>query len=95
MKFLQDQNLFWDVDINTLDGTRHAQAVIERVLERGSWENLKELIDYYGRDAIVEAARKAPWFSDKTQHFISGYFKLPLNEMRCYIRKQSNPQHYF
>ena len=94
MNLLRDQNLFWDVDINTIDSTRHAQAIIERVLERGSWKNIKELIDYYGKDIIIETAKKASWFSDKTLHFICGYFNVSLTEMRCYTKKQSNPLRY-
>jgi hypothetical protein len=94
MNLLRDQNLFWDVDIQTLDRSKHSRAIIERVLERGSWANIKELIDYYGKDIIIETAKKASWFSDKTLHFICGYFNVSLIEMRCYTRKQSNPLHY-
>jgi hypothetical protein len=94
MKLLSDNHLFWDTDVNSIDPKVHKQAIIERVLERGSWDYIKELISYYGRPQIIEAAQKARWFSDKTMHFISGYFNIPLSKMRCYIEKQSNPIHY-
>ena len=90
MKLLVDNHLFWDTDINSIDTTLNKQAIIERVLERGSWENIKELIQFYGKEEIAAAAKTARWFSLKTVHFISGYFDIPLSEMRCYKERQSN-----
>jgi hypothetical protein len=90
MKLLKDNHLFWDTDIRSIDTTLNKQAIIERVLERGSWEYIKELIAFYGKDEIINAAKKARWFSDKTVHFISGYFDIPLSEMRCYKERQSS-----
>ncbi len=94
MKLLSDIYLFWDTDIKNLDAQKHKQAIIERVLERGSWGNIKEIIAYYGNADVVEAAKKSRWFSDKTMHFISGYFDIPLEQLRCYIQKRSNPIPY-
>ena len=94
MKFLSDQHLFWDTDINTIDPQLHKQAIIERVLERGSWDYIKELINYYGRSEIIEAAKQVRWFSDKTMHFISGYFNIPLQSLKCYTQKLLNPIPY-
>lgn len=90
MKVFSDVHLFWDSDPDLIDLQKHKQAIIERVLERGSWQSIKELIHYYGRPEIIEAAKKARWFSLKTMHFISGYFNIPLNELRCYTHRQSN-----
>jgi len=94
MEFLEDQHLFWDVDIKNLDSEGHAQAIIERVLERGSWNNIEQIISHYGRNRIIEASKHAAWFSDKTMYFVSGYFSIPLTEMRCYVKRQSNPIPY-
>jgi hypothetical protein len=94
MSFLINEKLFWDTNTETLDPVRHKQTIIERVLERGSWLEIQELISFYGKSEITEAAKKSRWFSDKTMHFISGYFDLPLEQMRCYKEKQLNPTHY-
>lgn len=94
MGFLTNSKLFWDSDISHIDPLVHKQNIIERVLERGSWIEIKELIHYYGRDEIIAAAKKASFFSDKTTHFISGYFDIPLDQMRCYKDKQLNPALY-
>jgi len=94
MNFLKNDKLFWDSDIHTLNPTLHKQSIIERVLERGTWAEIKELIAFYGRPAIIEAAKEARYFSDKTTHFISGYFSISIDKMRCYNEKQLNPVHY-
>jgi hypothetical protein len=90
MKLLSVSHLFWDTNIETIDSEKHKQAIIERVLERGSWNDIKEIISHYGKYQITEAAKNARWFSDKTMHFINGYFQIPLQDMRCYTEKQSN-----
>lgn len=94
MKLLSDRHLFWDTDIKSINPTVHKQAIIERVLERGSWANIKELISYYGNNQIIESSINARWFSDKTMYFVSGYFSIPLSDMRCYKQKLSNPPLY-
>lgn len=94
MKFLEDDHLFWDTEIASIDINQHKQAIIERVLERGSWENIKELIQLYGKEDIREAIKKTKWFSHKTVFFVSGYFDVPLAEMKCYTHKLSNPIPY-
>jgi hypothetical protein len=94
MKLLTNEHLFWDSDAKLIDPQIHQQSIIERVLERGSWAEIKELIEFYGKEEIVTTAKKARWFSDKTTHFISGYFQIPLEQMRCFKEKQLNPIHY-
>lgn len=90
MKLLSNKHLFWDTNVDSIDVTKHRQAIIERVIERGSWEEFKELIDFYGRATIIDCAKKARWFSEKTIHFVSAYFDIPLDNLRCYTQKQSN-----
>ncbi len=94
MTLLLDEHLFWDTDVANLHPDLHAQAIIERVLERGSWENIKEIIGYYGKPRISSAVRQARWFGTKTMHFVSGYFDVPLTEMKCFTQRQSNPIPY-
>lgn len=90
MKLLSDSHLFWDTNVQTIDPQKHKQEIIERVLERGSWDDIREIISYYGKNLIAEVAKKSRWFSDKTMYFISGYFQIPLQDMKCYTEKQSN-----
>ena len=40
--------LFWDVDMNSLDWQKHKHFIIDRVKQRGSDEEIKRVLDYYG-----------------------------------------------
>jgi len=44
--------LFWDTDIDQIDWKKHAQAVIQRVFERGSEKEKEEIIRFYGTKKI-------------------------------------------
>ena len=90
MKLLLNKHLFWDTNINSIDLDKHKQAIIERVNERGSWNEFKEMLEFYGRDIVIESVKKVRYFSDKTMYLISGYFNIPLGDLRCYIQKQSS-----
>ncbi len=91
MDLLKDKRLFWEVDLNTLDPLEHQQYIIERVFERGTWNDLKKLADIYKIGDIKNALKKARWLDEKTMYFVSAYFNIPLQEMRCYTQRQLSP----
>lgn len=94
MKLLSNSHLFWDTDVNSINPKKHKQAIIERVIERGSFDEFKELIDFYGKNTVIDCVKKARWFSEKTMYFVSAYFNIPLDDLRCYIQKQLNQVPY-
>ncbi len=91
MELLKDDKLFWEADLSTLNAEKHKQYIIERVFERGHWNQLKEVMHYYPLEEVKQALKKARWFDEKTMHFISVYFDIPLQEMRCYTQRQLSP----
>ena len=48
------KTLFWDTTIDRIDFTAHSQYVINRVFERGTEEEILEIIRFYGRDTILK-----------------------------------------
>ena len=48
------KTLFWDTTIDRIDFTAHSQYVINRVFERGTEEEILEIIRFYGRDTILQ-----------------------------------------
>jgi len=48
------KTLFWDTDINKIDWKNQYKAVIQRVFERGSDDEKKEILRFYGKDKIKE-----------------------------------------
>ncbi len=44
--------VFWDTDINTIDWEKQKSAVISRIFERGSRQEILEIICFYGKDEV-------------------------------------------
>jgi len=91
MELLKDKYLFYDVDLRTLDPVKHQQFIIERVFDKGHWNDLKELVRFYSLDEIKYALQWARWFDVKTIYFVSAYFDIPLEKMRSYRQRQESP----
>lgn len=66
-----NSKIFWDTNKEELNGTKYANAVIVRVLERGTLSDWNEIKRFYGHKKIKEAAIKARNLSKKTLHFVS------------------------
>jgi antitoxin HigA-1 len=49
--------LFWDTDIEKINWIRQKRPVIERVLERGTLTEKKEIIRFYGKDDVKRVAK--------------------------------------
>ena len=45
--------LFWDTTLDKIDFTAHSRYVINRVFERGTEEEIKEIIRFYGIETII------------------------------------------
>ena len=44
--------LFWDTDPEIVDTDKNARWLIERVMQRGSWEDWLLLSERYGKDGL-------------------------------------------
>ncbi len=53
------QRSFWDTDLHKLDFDRYASFTIIRVLERGTDQDIDEIIRYYGADKVITAITSA------------------------------------
>lgn len=92
--FSFSQNLFWDVDTAMLEMNKNKRFIIQRVLEygvRSDWEIIK---NYYGTDVIVREMQQVRTLDNVSLAFISTITDTKKENFRCYILKQSNPQHW-
>jgi hypothetical protein len=87
-------NLFWDVDVQTIDLQKHKASVIERIVTRGRWDEFQAMLQYYGKPAVHEVLLNARWLDKRTLAFCSAFFDTPDTEFRCYKLAQSNPGHW-
>lgn len=61
--------LFWDTTLEKVDFAAHKRYVINRVFERGTEEEIQEIIRFYGRETIlssIDNAIDSP-FADKVK----------------------------
>jgi hypothetical protein len=87
-----DKRIFWDVNPEKMDLDIRANFVIERVFERGDVEDIRQCRRYYGDEKVTQALLSAKYLPLHTIHFASAIIDKPLNEFRCYILRQSNPE---
>ncbi len=84
-------SLFWDVNYDVIQWNKNFRFVIERVLERGTLDEWRDITRYYGLEKIREAALQARWLDNTTLSFCSTIFNTPKEQFRCYTLKSLNP----
>ncbi|OFX28249.1 MAG: hypothetical protein A2033_06095 [Bacteroidetes bacterium GWA2_31_9] len=88
------KNLFWDIDYSTLNYKTNFPYILARVLDYGTWNDWKEITNYYSIKDIKETALNLRSISAKSLNFISFFTKTPIQEFRCYTQRQSFPTHW-
>jgi hypothetical protein len=94
MKLPIRQELFWDVDYTKLDVLTNRRLVIERVFSFGTIPELKSVILFYGLETIRNEIKMVGYLDPKTLEFALTFLDLNKHEMKCYIKNQSQPQHW-
>ncbi|OFY50654.1 MAG: hypothetical protein A2X22_04165 [Bacteroidetes bacterium GWF2_49_14] len=88
------KELFWDINAAELDPVKHRRLIIERVFSLGTLDELRVILQFYGKEIIREEIMKVGYLDPKTFSFVVSYLKIPKTKMTCYIRKQLRPQHW-
>ena len=81
--------LFWDTDRTRLDWERDAAFVIRRTFERGSLNDLLEVLVHYGREQVVGVLTQVEDLPDGVAALASVLFNVPAHEFRCYTSTPS------
>jgi hypothetical protein len=89
-----DHHYFWDVDVSRLDADKSRRLIIDRVFSLGSALEMRLLVDHYGEHEVVGILKDLNYMDPKTLNFVSKFFDVPVNEFKCYTRRQLNPQHW-
>lgn len=88
------KHLFWDVDPESIDLTKNARFVIQRVIQRGSINNWLEIKELYGLDFIADEILSIRYLDTRTLNFFSIYLGINKNQFRCYSIHQSTIPHW-
>ena len=89
-----NKRIFWDVSFEKIDYDAKANFVIERVFERGDVEDIRQCRRYYGDEKVTTALLNAKYLPLSTIYFASAIINKPINEFRCYILRQLNPEFF-
>ena len=83
------KELFWDWRYHEIDWQKTYRSIIERVLERGTKDEWKELIRFYGEPKIIKSLQKEiKYLPDYIIKEVARYFSLRQEDLACYTRKQ-------
>lgn len=86
--------LFWDVNPTSLDWEKDIALIVTRVLERGTLEEFRTLVQKYGLNQIVDVAKEIRSMDLLAINFLAQISGTPITEFRCYNSIQSNPPHW-
>jgi len=84
-------SLFWDVDPKTIDLNKHAQYVIERILDFGNDAEVRWLWNYYNHRKIRNVVKKSRGMTDISQSFWEIISGITSGENECRRRRPIHP----
>ena len=80
--------LFWDVDLNEIDDKKHCRYIIQRVLERGSLEDIRATIAHYTLPFFISQAQQIRALDPVTLAFAACIGNIKEDTFRCYSSKR-------
>lgn len=88
------KNLFWDVEMGSIDMESNSKYIIQRVLEYGRYDDWKLILSYYGLKTISDTAVSLRSLDPKAVSFISALTNIPKEQFRCYNFRQLSQKHW-
>lgn len=80
--------LFWDIPGQAPDYKNHSEWVIKRVFDRGSMEDIAEIIIFYGKEKVKEVLTTSPHLDEDILYLASAILETPLKNFLCYSTRQ-------
>ncbi|MDP4210467.1 MAG: hypothetical protein Q8928_16780 [Bacteroidota bacterium] len=91
IKLKISKRAFWDTNIESIDFENQSDYVICRVFERGKWDDVINVINYYGIRKTKNTLMNTEHLSVNAMYLASAIFKTDIKEFRCYTQKQFSP----
>ncbi|MBC8321349.1 MAG: hypothetical protein H8E34_11550 [Bacteroidetes bacterium] len=85
---------FWDIDLDKIEDQKSKRLIIERILNLGNLQEIKQMISHYGKEEVIETMCNLNHLDPKTLNFFSLVFGISKTKFKCYTRKQSINQHW-
>ena len=96
-KFIRNlsQRLFWDVDPETIDDRAHCRYVIQRVLERGSLEDIRATVAHYTMPFMIAEAQQIRSLDPVTLAFAACLGNVKEETFKSYnVRRKAGRSKY-
>ena len=84
------KNLFWDISQASFDVEQCPAQIVERVLERGEWNDWCLIRDYYGLERIAAICKTLRTLSPESLSYICCVTNTQKEDYRCYHFAQSH-----
>ena len=88
------KEIFWDIDMSTLNYEVQGAFILERVITRGTISDFKQIVKYYGIEALEKIAIDTKNLDKKSLNFISFFLNIPKYRFKCYSQIQSLETHW-
>lgn len=86
--------LFWDTNPALLDWEKDISLIIARVVERGTIEEWRTIVQRYGLDKIISVAKEIRSMDLLAVNFLAQISDTPIIEFKCYNTRQLSRQHW-
>jgi hypothetical protein len=82
-------SLFWDIDLKTFDFQKGKNTVVERVIERGSFDDFYTIFRLYGGiENVREIIKEIHHLSPRDTAFVCVVFDIKKEELRCFTHRR-------
>lgn len=80
---------FWDVDFEKLmlQKDNYSEFIIRKVFESGTFDDVLNIIFFYGKNKVKETMLNTHFLTEKTLHFTSSILKIDKTKFLCYTNK--------
>lgn len=87
---------FWDTNFSELDWEKAYIPIISRIIERGGQNEIDQIIEYYGREKVINTIRNEIHFlpSYAINRAVEFFPEMKKKEMRCYLNRKDKPYHW-
>lgn len=87
-------SLLWEYNLANFDFDKMCHIVVQRIVERGRKNDWYAMLNMYGEEGVRETIKRLVYLNEKDMNFVSLLFNIPLSEMKCYTKKQSQTQRW-
>ena len=77
-------SLFWDVNPADLSLKKNRDFIIRRIFDRGKWEEILDMVVYYGEKTVETSLLKAPSLRKATVYLASAFFNKKPEDFACF-----------